>query len=62
MLAAGRVVPRERLYQRVFENDDHRGNVLDVYIRRLRSKIGDQRIVTRRGQGYLFPAYPETDA
>ena len=62
MLAAGRVVPRERLYQQVFENDDHRGNVLDVYIRRLRSKIGDQRIVTRRGQGYLFPAYPETDA
>ena len=55
MLNADRVVPRSRLLEQVFENDDHRGNVLEVYIRRLRTKIGAGRILTRRGQGYVFP-------
>lgn len=30
-------------------------NLIEVYIRRLREKIGRARIQTRRGQGYLFP-------
>lgn len=55
MLSPGRVVTRQRLYEQVFENEEHRGNVLEVYVRRLRDRIGDRRIVTRRGQGYLFP-------
>ena len=62
MLNAGRVVSRARLLEQVFENDEHRGNVLEVYIRRLRAKIGERRIVTRRGQGYVFSLDQEQPA
>ena len=29
-------------------------NVIEVYVRRLRQILGNERIETRRGQGYVF--------
>jgi len=50
-----KVLSKSRLTDHVYEWDhDRDSNVLEVYIRRLRDKIGRQYIETRRGQGYLF--------
>lgn len=50
-----RVLSKARLTDHVYEEDrDRDSNVLEVYIRRLREKIGREFIETRRGQGYLF--------
>jgi two-component system, OmpR family, copper resistance phosphate regulon response regulator CusR len=48
-----RVLSRERLLSRVWGLDfDPGSNVVDVYVRYLRTKFGPDRIVTVRGQGY----------
>jgi two-component system OmpR family response regulator len=39
------------VYDRDFALDS---NVIEVYVRRLREKIGAERIETHRGQGYVF--------
>ena len=50
-----RVLSKAQLTDHVYEEDrDRDSNVLEVYIRRLREKIGREFIETRRGQGYLF--------
>lgn len=50
-----RVLSKSRLTEHVYEEDrDRDSNVLEVYIRRLRDKVGRECIETRRGQGYLF--------
>ena len=50
-----RVLSKSRLTEHVYEGDfDRDSNVLEVYVRRLRDKIGRGWIETRRGQGYLF--------
>ena len=50
-----RVLSKTRLTDHVYEQDrDRDSNVIEVYIRRLREKIGHDLIETRRGQGYLF--------
>lgn len=50
-----KVLSKGRLTDHVYEGDhDRDSNVLEVYVRRLREKIGRERIETRRGQGYLF--------
>lgn len=55
MTHADRVLSKSRLTEHVYEGDQDRdSNVLEVYIRRLRDKIGRERIATRRGQGYLY--------
>lgn len=36
------------------ETQEHDSNVIEVYIRRLRQKLGRERISTLRGQGYRF--------
>lgn len=55
MLHAGQVVSKEKLEEQIYEDSqDHESNVLEVYISRLRKKVGEKRIVTRRGQGYAF--------
>ena len=41
----------EHLYDQEFDRDS---NLIEVYVRRLREKIGPDRIETRRGQGYVF--------
>jgi DNA-binding response OmpR family regulator len=54
-----RVLSKSRLTEHVYEEDQDRdSNVLEVYIRRLRDKIGRELIETRRGQGYLFRSRP----
>lgn len=50
-----RVLSKGRLTEHIYEEDrDRDSNVLEVYVRRLREKIGRDYIETRRGQGYLF--------
>lgn len=41
----------EHIYEQSFDKDS---NLIEVYIRRLRDKLGKTHIVTRRGQGYIF--------
>lgn len=54
-----RVLSKGRLTEHIYEEEQDRdSNVLEVYIRRLREKIGRQYIETRRGQGYLFRSGP----
>lgn len=54
-----RVLSKGRLTEHVYEGDfDRDSNVLEVYVRRLRDKIGRGHIETRRGQGYLFRGRP----
>ncbi|MDO8145692.1 MULTISPECIES: response regulator transcription factor [unclassified Isoptericola] len=49
----GRVLSREQLLSRVWGYDfDPGSNVVDVYVRYLRRKIGTERIETVRGMGY----------
>lgn len=50
-----RILSKSRLTEHVYEGDaDPDSNVLEVYINRLRHKLGKQLITTRRGQGYIF--------
>ncbi len=53
MRHAGQVLSREQLLSRVWGYDfDPGSNVVDVYIRYLRAKLGVERIETVRGAGY----------
>lgn len=53
--APGRVLSREQLLSRVWGLDfDPGSNVVDVYVRYLRGKLGAQHIVTVRGAGYRW--------
>jgi DNA-binding response OmpR family regulator len=50
---AGRTVSKERLLSSVWGYQfDPRSNVVDVYVRRLRAKLGPDIITTVRGEGY----------
>ena len=52
---AGQVLSREQLLSRVWGMDfDPSSNVVDVYVRYLRAKIGHSHIVTVRGAGYRW--------
>lgn len=53
----GDVLSREVLLSRVWDLDfDPGSNVVDVYVRYLRGKVGAGRIVTVRGEGYRWEA------
>jgi DNA-binding response OmpR family regulator len=55
MLHPGQVFSREQLAGHVYDFESGRdSNVIEVYVNRLRQKIGRDRIVTRRGLGYVF--------
>lgn len=55
MMQPGRILSKSQLADSIYESEiDHDSNVIEVYINRLRKKIGESRILTRRGQGYLF--------
>lgn len=57
MARPGEVLTRAQLYAAVWDSDyDGLSNVLDVYIRYLRQKIGEDRIATLRGRGYRLDA------
>ncbi len=54
---AGRTVSKERLLSSVWGYQfDPRSNVVDVYVRRLRAKLGSDLITTVRGEGYRIDA------
>ncbi|MCO6412796.1 MAG: response regulator transcription factor [Thiogranum sp.] len=57
MLHPGHVLSKSRLTEHVYEQDaDKDSNVIEVYVNRLRQKLGSDVITTRRGQGYVFEA------
>ncbi len=57
MLHPDKVLSKTRLTEHVYEQDfDRDSNLIEVYVRRLRDKLGKERILTRRGQGYIFVA------
>ena len=57
MMNPGKTLSKTRLTEHVYEQDfDRDSNLIEVYVRRLREKIGRKRIETRRGQGYVFRA------
>ena len=59
MMNPDKLLSKQRLTDHVYEWDhDRDSNVLEVYVRRLRDKIGREYIETRRGQGYLFRSKP----
>jgi DNA-binding response OmpR family regulator len=60
MLNPERILSKTRLTEHVYDQEFERdSNLIEVYVRRLREKIGKQHIRTLRGQGYLFPERPE---
>jgi two-component system, OmpR family, response regulator len=57
MLHPGQILPKSRITEHVYDFDsDKDSNVIEVYINRLRQKLGKELIATRRGQGYVFGA------
>ncbi|MEO5331023.1 MAG: response regulator transcription factor [Magnetococcus sp. YQC-5] len=55
MLHPDQLLSKSRLTEHVYEYDEDKdSNVMEVYIKRLRDILGRERIITRRGQGYLF--------
>lgn len=55
MLHPGHVFSESHLLEHVYDYDSEKeSNVIEVYISKLRKKLGKERILTRRGQGYLF--------
>lgn len=57
MLHPGRILSKTRLTEHVYDFDsDKDSNVIEVYVNRLRQKLGKDLIETRRGQGYVFKA------
>lgn len=56
VLRRGKTVSRTELYEHLFdENEDSLSNLLDVRVSLVRKKIGQDFIVTKRGQGYCIP-------
>lgn len=56
MLNEGTVLSKATLEERIYDDDaSQESNVIEVYVRRLREKIGNKDLIkTRRGQGYVF--------
>lgn len=53
----GRLFSREEIIERVWDAEfDAETNVVDVYVRNLRRKLGDGVVETVRGVGYRFPS------
>ena len=56
MMHSGVILSKTRLLEHIYEGDDDRDtNVIEVYVRHLRRILGEERIITKRGQGYVFP-------
>ena len=55
MLHPGKILSKTRLTEHVYDQDfDRDSNLIEVYVRRLRDKLGSGCITTKRGQGYIF--------
>jgi len=59
MMHEGRVISRTELVEHLYDQDfDRDSNTIEVFIGRLRKKIGPDRIETARGLGYRLVALP----
>jgi len=59
LLHTGSLLSKSMLAEHVYDFDsDKDSNVIEVYVRRLRQKLGQQVVETRRGQGYVFRGLP----
>lgn len=55
MLNPEKILSKARLTEHVYDQDfDKDSNLIEVYVRHLRKIIGKEKIITKRGQGYLF--------
>lgn len=55
MLHPGQILSKSKITEHVYDFDsDKDSNVIEVYVKRLRQKLGRDFIQTRRGQGYVF--------
>jgi len=54
LLNRARVVPPGELLEHLYGDDDREANALEAVIARLRRKLGDGVVGTRRGFGYFF--------
>ena len=55
MLHHGRILYKTRLSEHIYDYEAERdSNVIEVYVNRLRGKLGRDLIRTHRGQGYVF--------
>jgi two-component system OmpR family response regulator len=53
---AGRIVPRSEIVEHLYDQDfDRDSNTIEVFVGRLRKKLGVDAIQTVRGLGYLVP-------
>lgn len=58
VLHPGQILSKSKLTEHVYEYDEDKdSNVIEVYVNRLRHKIGTDLIQTRRGQGYVFGSH-----
>jgi two-component system OmpR family response regulator len=58
LLHPDRILSKSILTEHVYNFDsDKDSNVIEVYIKRLREKLGKDCIQTRRGQGYIFKGF-----
>ena len=52
---AGRLIPREEIYAKIWGREVVVGDrTIDVHIRKLRQKIGERHILTVKGVGYMY--------
>lgn len=52
---AGQLIPREEIYAKIWGREVVVGDrTIDVHIRKLRQKIGEQHIITVKGVGYMY--------
>ena len=59
MMHQGRVISRTELVEHLYDQDfDRDSNTIEVFIGRLRKKIGPERIETARGLGYRLVCLP----
>ncbi len=57
MLNPGKILSKTKLSEHVYEEEQIKdSNVIEVYVNRLRSILGKERITTHRGQGYRLSA------
>jgi len=55
MLNPGKILTKTQLTEHVYEQSfDRDSNLIEVYVRHLREKLGQNLIKTRRGQGYTY--------
>ncbi len=59
LLHPGQIISKSTLADQIYDFDsDKDSNVIEVYVNHLRRKLGKERFVTRRGQGYIFKEKP----